>query len=394
MARKKSKAKPLLGDNPFGDISTIDIPAKPKKPRPARGTKPGASARKKTKRTPAGQRKAPGKAAPKSIISEAEKKIDEVLETMSTERGGNEHARDVLLDFASRMQTRMATIQVEAGEEKQALATLLKLIRPSFYLKKFSPLLLACKGIETDEFGMDETFEKNVRPLLKLLYEKYWRISVTGLDNVPPEGGGIVVANHAPVLSLDGMMIRYSITSEVRPDARWLTENELFYIPYVGTLAQRVGAVRASQENATTLLDKGGLIITFPEGIQGISKTFRERYTLKRFGRGGYIKLAIRHCVPIIPAAIVGPQDSFPILWKTSVGARQLSLPFIPVTPTFPLLGPLGLIPLPLKWKIIFGSPVTFDYPKNAKPDQATINKLNNTIRDSIAQMIQLLREE
>ncbi|MFH1434751.1 MAG: lysophospholipid acyltransferase family protein [Pseudomonadota bacterium] len=385
MARKTSKGKPLLGDNPFGDISTIDIPPKPKKTRPAGGKKQKAASRRKET--------APVRGAPKSIISEAEKKIDEVLETMSAQRGGDGHAQDALLDFASRMQTRMASIQVEAGEEKQALATLLKLIRPSFYLKKFAPLLLACKGIETDEFGMDETFEENIKPLLKLLYDKYWRISATGLDNVPPEGGCIVVANHAPVLSLDGMMLRYSIVSRVRPDARWLTENELFYIPYVGTLAQRVGAVRASQENATTLLDKGGLIITFPEGIQGISKTFRERYTLKRFGRGGYIRLAIRHCVPIIPAAIVGPQDSFPILWKMTAGARQLSLPFIPVTPTFPLLGPLGLIPLPLKWKIIFGSPVTFDYPKNAKPDQATINKLNNTIRDSIAQMIQLLRE-
>ena len=287
----------------------------------------------------------------------------------------------------------MAAIQVEAGEERRALATLIKIIRPSFYLRKVAPLLMACRGVETDEFGMDETLEENIKPVVKFLFDKYFRVKVEGIENIPASRGCIVVANHAPVLSLDGIMIRHAIESQVRRDVRWLMENELFYIPYAGTLGQRIGGVRASQENASHLLSRDFLIITFPEGIQGISSSFRERYNLKRFGRGGYIRIAVQHSVPIVPAAITGPQDSFPILWKVTAGADRLSLPFIPITPLFPLLGPLGLLPLPTRWKIKFGAPFKFDYPKNARPDQTRINKLNNSVRDSIQKMITELRD-
>jgi len=381
MPEKKSKTKTLLGNNPFGDLAAIEVPAKRQKRRAGAGTKSPAKARKKGR-----GRKA---ASPEIMISEAERKIEEVLETMSSKEAAQ---KDTIVDFASRMQTKMTAIQVEAGEERRALQALLKLVRPSFYIKKLSPLILAGRGFETDEFGRDQTLEGNLKPVIACLFDRYFRIRTDGIENIPPSGGCIVVANHAPVLSLDGIMIRHAITSKVRPDARWLLENELFYMPYLGTLAQRIGAVRASQENATLLLDKGSIIITFPEGILGISSTFRERYSLKRFGRGGYVRLAVQHSVPVVPAAIVGPQDSFPILWRTSIGAKHISIPFIPITPTFPLLGPFGLIPLPLPWKVKFGAPIRFDYPEDAKLDQPTINKLNNSVRDIIQQMIDELR--
>jgi 1-acyl-sn-glycerol-3-phosphate acyltransferase len=382
MPKKKNKRKALLGDNPFGDIAAIEVPAE-RRARAAAKTKKPAGAKKKSR----GRRAS----SPEVMISEAERKIEEVLETMSTRETDQ---KDTLVDFASRMQTKMAAIQVEAGEEGRALQALLRLARPSFYIRKLAPVILAGRGVETDEFGRDETLESNLRPVIKCLFDRYFRIRVDGIENIPPSGGCIVVANHAPVLSLDGIMIRHAITSKVRPDARWLLENELFYMPYLGTLAQRIGAVRASQENATLLLDRGSLIITFPEGILGISRTFSERYSLKRFGRGGYVRLAVQHSVPVLPAAIVGPQNSFPILWKTSLGAKHISIPFIPITPTFPLLGPFGLIPLPLQWKVKFGAPVRFDYPGDARLDQTTINRLNNSVRDGILQMVDELRRE
>jgi 1-acyl-sn-glycerol-3-phosphate acyltransferase len=382
MEKKKSSTRSVLGDNPFGDLSVIDIPEKP-----------GRKAAKREKRkTAAGKPGARSRATPQQAISEAERKIDEVLRTMSTGDKASGDSKDILVDFASRMQTRMAAIQVEAGEERRALATIIKIIRPSFYLRKVAPLLMACRGVETDEFGMDETLEKNLKPVVKLLFDKYFRVHVEGIENIPASRGCIVVANHAPVLSLDGIMIRHAIETQVRHDVRWLMENELFYIPYAGTLGQRIGGVRASQENASHLLSKDFLIITFPEGVQGISSRYRERYNLKRFGRGGYIRIAVQHSVPIVPAAITGPQDSFPILWKVTAGADRLSLPFIPVTPLFPLLGPLGLLPLPTRWKIKFGAPFKFDYAKNARPDQTRINKLDNSVRDSIQAMIDELR--
>lgn len=382
MARKSSKKRSVLGDNPFGEVSAIEVPKKP-------GRKAAAAAKKKKGE---GQPGARSRATPQQAISEAERKIDEVLRTMSAGDTASGDAKDILVDFANRMQTRMAGIQVEAGEERRALATLLKIIRPSYYLRKIAPLLLACRGVETDEFGMDETLEENLKPVIKFLFDKYFRVHVEGIENIPSSRGCIVVANHAPVLSLDGIMIRHAIVTQVRRDVRWLMENELFYIPYAGTLGQRIGGVRASQENASHLLTKDFLIITFPEGIQGISSSFTDRYNLKRFGRGGYIRIAVQHSIPIVPAAITGPQDSFPILWKVTAGADRLSLPFIPITPLFPLLGPLGLLPLPTRWKIKFGAPFKLDDPRNARPDQARINKLNNSVRDSIQRMINQLR--
>ena len=381
---EKRKLTPLLGDNPLGDLAAIGVPSRKPGAKPRRRPR-SAGKKKRAARTPPSARQA---------ISEAEKKIDEALRTISESGDDAEgDAKETLVDFASRMQTRMAGIQVEAGEERRALATLLRLIRPSFYLKKLSPLLLAGRSTETDEFGMDPTLEKNLQPMITCLFEKYFRISVEGLEHVPPSGGCIVVANHAPVLSLDGIMLRQAVASRLRADVRWLMENELFYIPYAGVLSQRIGGVRASQENARLLLDKGYLIITFPEGILGISTGIRERYKIKRFGRGGYIRLAIEHGVPVIPAAVKGPQNSFPILWKMTAGAGFLSVPFIPITPLFPLLGPLGLLPLPLKWTIRFAPPLALDYPIDARLDQPTVNRLNNSVRETIQAMIDELRE-
>jgi len=376
---KKKKRKMLLGDNPFGEIESIDFEY-PKNKTRINVKKGYKKVEKKT---------AISTGSPEVAIDEAEKKIDEVLESVATQKT---QSRDSLVEFAERIQSKMAAIQLEAGEEKRIFQALLKAVRPSFYLRKLAPFFLTGRGVEVDEFGRDEKLERNLLPVLKWLFDHYFRVEVQGVENIPPSGGCVVVANHAPVLALDGLMIRHAIVSRVRSDARLLLENELYFMPYVGILAQRIGVVRASQENASWLLSKGCAVITFPEGILGISRTFKERYGLKRFGRGGYVRLAIKNGVPVIPAALVGPQNSFPIIWKTSIGAKYFSIPFIPVTPTFPFFGPLGLIPLPLKWKIRFSEPLKFDYPAGENLDQATVNKLNNQVREIIQKMIDDLR--
>src|SRR5207245_2691664 len=122
----------------------------------------------------------------------------------------------------------------------------------------------------------------------------------------------------------------------------------------LGSFMTRLGGVRACQENAERLLRRGELVATFPEGYKGIGKLFRDRYRLQRFGRGGYIKLALRARCPVVPFAVVGAEEVHPTFFNASAIAKALRLPYLPVTPTFPALGPIGLVPLPTKWTIAF----------------------------------------
>jgi 1-acyl-sn-glycerol-3-phosphate acyltransferase len=151
----------------------------------------------------------------------------------------------------------------------------------------------------------------------------------------------------------------------------------------------RVGAVRACQENAERLLGKESLVAVFPEGVQGIRKLFSERYQLQRFGRGGYIRLALRMQAPLIPCAIVGAEETNPLLFRLEYLASLMGLPYIPVTPTFPLLGPLGLVPAPSRWTIKFGEPVSLDgYGPQAAEDHVLVGRLSERVRSSIQAML------
>ncbi len=220
----------------------------------------------------------------------------------------------------------------------------------------------AIQGKGSDEFGMDPTFMDLARPVFQFLYHQYFRVEVQGLRNVPTRGPAILVANHAGALPYDGAMTHLAVfngTGE-RRGVRFLVDDFAYDLPLIGTLIQRLGGVRASQENASRLLAAGHLIIAFPEGVRGIGKTYDERYKIKRFGKGGFVRLAMRTRVPIVPVAIVGSEEVHPIIWKSHRFAEPLGLPFIPFTPTFPWLGPLGLVPLPSKWKIVFMKPVSF----------------------------------
>ncbi|AKQ65966.1 acyltransferase family protein [Myxococcus hansupus] len=242
-------------------------------------------------------------------------------------------------------------------------------------------------GANLDEYGKDPALVERLEPVLEFLYSQYWRVSVQGVVHVPP-GAAILVANHSGALPYDGLVMSMALTRE-RPDLReprWLVEDQVFHAPMVGTLFNRMGAVRACPENALRLLDEHRPLVVFPEGYQALSKPFGERYRLKRFGRGGFVKLALRTGAPIVPVAIVGAEETSPLLGR--IPASFLGLPYVPLTP-------LGPLPLPAKWSIRFGEPIGVeDFPPEAADDLGEVQRLTERTRESIQSMLQsLLRE-
>ena len=229
-----------------------------------------------------------------------------------------------------------------------------------------------------DTWGKDETLTRALHPVGDFLYDKYFRVTVEGADLVP-SGAAILVANHSGALPLDGPMLSYALQRE-RADlapARWLVEDQVFHAPVLGVLMNRLGAVRAHPENAMRLLEEGRPVIVFPEGFLGISKPFTQRYQLKRFGRGGYVKLAVKCGVPIVPVAIAGAEESMPLLAKIPAGA--LGLPYLPLTPP----------PLPARWRIRFSEPV--DVSGGSEDDLPFVQQQNDRVRDTIAGMLESL---
>jgi len=230
-----------------------------------------------------------------------------------------------------------------------------------------------------DDFGQDRDLVQQLSPIADFLYDRYWRVTVDGAGALP-EGPAILVANHSGALPLDGPVLRMAI-QRCRPDlreARWLLEDPVFYLPALGLLLNRIGAVRASADNAVRLLSEGRPLIVFPEGVHGISKTFNDRYQLRPFGRGGFIKIALRTGAPILPVAIVGAEESMPVLAK--IPANAVGLSHLPLT----------LPPLPAKWIIRFGAPVQLP---RALPesDAAEVHQWAEHTRRSIQEMLRSL---
>jgi len=231
-------------------------------------------------------------------------------------------------------------------------------------------------GEQLDVYGRDARLSEAVAPLVDFLYHRWFRVEVEGATHVPA-GGALLVANHAGALPLDGPMLHEALRRE-RPDlpeARWLAEDQVFYAPLLGTLFNRLGAVRASPDSAVRLLGEGRPVLVFPEGIQGIGKPFRDRYRLQRFGRGGFVKLALRTGRPVLPVAIMGAEETLPLLGKLPGGA--LGVPYVPVTP----------FPLPAKWRIRIGEPL--QVPPGAKEtDLSVVESLVEATRSTIEHML------
>ncbi|MEB2313796.1 MAG: 1-acyl-sn-glycerol-3-phosphate acyltransferase [Sorangiineae bacterium] len=266
-----------------------------------------------------------------------------------------------------------------------------ELFSSDYYLRQWGRIGMRNRSEEVDEFGLDPTYEARLRPLFDFLYKRYFRVETTGVEHIPAEGRAVIVSNHSGTLPLDGVMLRTAVRLEhpAAREPRWLTEDFVYYLPFLGALLNRIGAVRACQENAERLLSRDRLIAVFPEGLKGIGKLYRERYRLQRFGRGGFIRLCLRTRAPLIPCAIVGAEETNPLLYRFEYLSRAVGLPYVPVTPTFPWLGPLGLIPAPTRWRIEFGEPIRFDdYGPAAADDHVLVGRLAERVRTTIQRML------
>lgn len=241
---------------------------------------------------------------------------------------------------------------------------------------------------EVDDFGYDPHLtDELLLTLLRPIYEHYFRVDVNGIEHVPDTGGALVVANHSGTLPWDGLMLQVAIRDRHPADRhlRLLAADLVFQLPVVNELARKAGHTLACAEDALELLRRGELVGVMPEGYKGLGKPFSERYKLQRFGRGGFVATALRAGVPIVPCAIVGAEEIYPMLGNARVLARMLGLPYFPLTPTFPWLGPLGAIPLPTKWTIQFGEPVdTTGWPAEAADDPMVMFQLTDQVRETI----------
>ncbi len=243
---------------------------------------------------------------------------------------------------------------------------------------------VAAEG-QVDEFGFDPEFNARVlMPLARRLYRQWFRIEMRGVGHVPAQGPVLVVANHSGTLPLDAIMLQTGLYDEhpAHRHLRLLGADLVYEIPLLGSLARRAGHIRACPANAHALLSAGKAVGVFPEGFKGIGKSFFERYQLQRFGRGGFAATAIRAGVPIVPCAIVGAEEIYPMIGNARPVADLLGLPYFPITPLFPWLGPLGMVPLPSRWLIEFCPPVpTSDYGPGAEHDQAAVADLSGRVR-------------
>lgn len=240
---------------------------------------------------------------------------------------------------------------------------------------------------ELDEFGFDPELNSTLlMPAALALYRNWFRVRMLGLENIPDSGAALLVANHSGVLPVDAVMLQAGVFAE-HPEHRTLRllgADLVYSLPLLASLARRSGHTRADPEQAHKLLMAGHLVGTFPEGFKGIGKPFSERYRLQRFGRGGFVRTAVQARVPIIPCAIVGAEEIYPMIGNAEALARALRLPYFPVTPLFPWLGPLGAVPLPSNWIIEFGKPVpTCDLAEVGNDDEQLAD-VADQVRDTI----------
>jgi 1-acyl-sn-glycerol-3-phosphate acyltransferase len=244
---------------------------------------------------------------------------------------------------------------------------------------------------ETDEWGMDPEVLEAVTPFFDFLYRKYWRVALSGLDHVPSTGRALLVVNHSGQLPFDGAMLASGIKLEHRSNrlVRTMFASWFPTLPFVAPLLVKCGQVMATEDNGVRLLENEELVSVFPEGYKGVGKLYKERYQLARFGRGGFIRMALKTKAPILPVAVVGAEETYMSIAKSDVLAKLIGFPYFPITPTFPLLGPLGVIPMPTKWYIDIGAPIPMDdYGPTADQNLMLVSQLTDHVRGVVQKMI------
>jgi 1-acyl-sn-glycerol-3-phosphate acyltransferase len=246
---------------------------------------------------------------------------------------------------------------------------------------------------DIDEFGFDEDLTTHVlMPILRPMHQKYWRVSAHGAEHIPTDGGGLIVANHAGTLPADAMITRLDVFDQTGRHARELGADLVFRTPFIGEFARKTGATLASGDDADRLLASGELVAVWPEGYKGLGKHWRDRYKLQRFGRGGFVATALRAQVPIVPTAIVGSEEIYPLLFDMRIVSKALGLPYFPVVAqllALPVVGPFALLPLPSKWLIEYGEPIdTASMGPEVAEDAMALFDLTDQVRDRIQGML------
>jgi 1-acyl-sn-glycerol-3-phosphate acyltransferase len=243
-----------------------------------------------------------------------------------------------------------------------------------------------------DEFGFDpELTEEILAPVARAFHERWWRVDWVGMENVPSDGPVLLVANHAGTVPWDAIVLKFGVLDHhpAHRHVRLLAADLAFRFPFLGALARKSGNTLACAEDAYALLDRGEVLGVFPEGYKGVGKNFRDRYRLQRFGRGGFIEIALRARCPIVPVSIIGSEEIYPMIHNAKTVARLFGFPYFPITPFFPWLGPLGLIPLPSKWIIQFGGPIPTDgFDPGAWQDPVTVFEMGDRVREEIQQTL------
>ncbi len=239
---------------------------------------------------------------------------------------------------------------------------------------------------DEDAWGFDAAFVRASQPVLDALYDRWWRVTATGTEHVPADGRALIVANHAGVVPWDGAMIGTAVRRHVERDVRALVLNWAFELPWAGTVIRRGGGVPATPANARRLLDEDHLVLVLPRGRQGHQQALlgplpagalrpRRASSRPRCERGA----------PIVPCAVVGSEEIHPKIAEAPGVAKLLGMPYLPITPTFPLLGPLGAVPLPSRWRIEFCAPVDLSaYGPDAASDRRLVLELTDAIREQI----------
>ncbi|MFC2023903.1 lysophospholipid acyltransferase family protein [Chloroflexota bacterium] len=244
---------------------------------------------------------------------------------------------------------------------------------------------------ETDEWGLDWELLDAVRPFFTFLYKVYWRVETTGLENIPIEGRALLVSNHSGQLPWDGVMVGTAVLTEhpAQRLVRTLHATLLSTVPFVSSMLVRMGQTLATVENGIRLLEQDELVAVYPEGYKGIGKPYKDRYKLARFGRGGFVKMALTAQAPMIPVAVVGAEETNIALAKIPMPQNLTGVPYIPITASFPWFGLLGWLPMPTKWTIDFGTPISLEsYGPQGADNLVLVSQLTDQVRNVVQDML------
>lgn len=268
---------------------------------------------------------------------------------------------------------------------------LVKRLNPADY-ENLNRLEIQDLGFGYDPFGLEIESSMAVFTLAHFIHTYYFRVESHGVDQLPAEGPVILTPNHSGVLPLDAVMIFADIIKRMEPPrlVRGIADHFFGFLPIINTALYRSGHVVGARRNVEELLKAGEMIALFPEGARGTGKLFRDRYRLRHFNVG-FVELSLLHRAPIVPTAVIGGEEQYPMLFDVKPLARAVNFPYYPLTPTWPWLGPLGLVPFPTKYYIYYGEPLHFyrDYPPETVESPDTIRALAEKVKERVSEMIQ-----